>query len=69
MPNGLKYDLNNQTFNNIMKTAVVTIVIGEDYIRKYNETFRTSTEMYCARHGYEFIMVTSSLLPKEYTSK
>jgi hypothetical protein len=51
-----------------MKTAVVTIVIGEDYTRKFNEIFRTATEMYCARYGYEFIMVTSSLLPKEYTS-
>lgn len=42
-----------------MKTALVTIAIGEKYAAMFNEFSRTRFENYAARHGYEPIVIES----------
>lgn len=41
-----------------MKCAVVTIAIGDKYLKEYNETFRRFTENYCEKNNYDFHLIT-----------
>jgi hypothetical protein len=49
-----------------MKVAVVTIAIGDKYIEEYNRIFRSNTEKYCAKYGYDFFLLKEYLLPETY---
>lgn len=41
-----------------MKCAVVTVAVGEKYLKEYNQLFRANTEDYCKRNGYDFHVIT-----------
>lgn len=41
-----------------MKCAVVTVAVGEKYLSEYNQLFRTNTERYCEKYGYDFHVLT-----------
>jgi len=43
-----------------MKLAVLTILIGEDYQKKWKSA-TVSKEIYCKRHNYDFILITETL--------
>jgi len=49
-----------------MKCAIVTIAIGDKYIKDYNDIFRKHTEYYCQRFGYAFHLITEYSLDKKY---
>lgn len=40
------------------KVLLVSIAIGEAYLREYNALFRPSHERYAKRHGYDFKVIT-----------
>jgi hypothetical protein len=44
-----------------MPTKLVTIVIGESYLKDFNETARDRFEAYAARCGYEPIIITEPI--------
>lgn len=44
-----------------MRVCVVTLAIGDKYIKEYNDLFRPSHEFYAAKHGYDFRVITSYL--------
>ena len=46
-----------------MKVALVTIAIGEDYLKRYNEYFRPSHEVYASKNNYDFKVITDFLDP------
>ncbi len=46
-----------------MKTALVTIVIGEAFERLYDQYVRRRFEQYAARHGYELRVVSAPIRP------
>jgi lipopolysaccharide biosynthesis glycosyltransferase len=43
------------------KVLLVTIAIGDKYLKEYNTLFRKSQELYAKRHGYDFKVVTEFL--------
>jgi hypothetical protein len=54
----------------IMRTCVVTIVIGDQYLKDYNRHIRRRFEAYCGRHGYDLMVIKEPIrdLPgKKYT--
>lgn len=46
-----------------MKVALVTIAIGEEYLKSYNEHFRLSHEVYASKNNYDFKVITDFLDP------
>ena len=52
-----------------MKVVLVTIVVGDDYIQKYNYLFRKSQEHYARRHGYDFRIIGEPYDKSKYNSK
>lgn len=44
-----------------MKVLLVTLAIGEKYIKKYNNLFRKSQQNYALKHGYDFKVITDFL--------
>ena len=40
------------------KVVLVTVAIGEQYLREYTRLFRPSHELYARRHGYDFQVIT-----------
>ena len=52
-----------------MKVVLVTIVVGDDYIQKYNYLFRKSQEHYAYRHGYDFRIIGEPYDKSKYNSK
>lgn len=52
------------------RTCVVSIVIGDRYVRDFDRYARRRMERYCRRHGYDFNVLTTPVraLPgKQYT--
>lgn len=49
-----------------MKVAIVIFVIGENYIKKFNETFKSSVESYCQKYNYELIILSSLIKNEEH---
>lgn len=45
----------------MVKTLLVTIAIGKQYLQMYNELFRKSQEIYAKRHSYDFLVITDYL--------
>jgi len=41
-----------------MKVCLVTVCIGEQYLRQYNQIFRKTQEDYAKKHGYDFKIIT-----------
>ena len=52
-----------------MKVAIVIFVIGENYIKNFNERFKSSVESYCQKYNYELIMLTSLIKNEENMNK
>lgn len=53
-----------------VRTCVVTFVVGESYLRDFDRYARKRMELYCARHGYDFKVLSEPVreLPgKKYT--
>jgi len=46
-----------------MKVLLVTIAIGEKYLKGYMDTFHESQKKYALRHGYDFKVITEFLDP------
>lgn len=44
-----------------MKVCLVTMAIGEQYLKNYNEKFRPSQEAYAKKQGYDFRVITEFL--------
>jgi lipopolysaccharide biosynthesis glycosyltransferase len=51
-----------------MKCAIVTIAMGDDYIKQYEKIFKRHTEAYCNKYGYDFILLTDWLFEEKYRS-
>jgi len=49
-----------------MKVAIVIFVIGENYIKKFNDIFKSSVESYCQKYNYELIMLTSLIKNEQH---
>jgi hypothetical protein len=47
-----------------MKVLLITLAIGEQYLKIYNLLFRQSHEEYAKRHGYDFKIITNFLSSK-----
>lgn len=41
-----------------MKVCLVTVCIGEEYLKQYNQIFRKNQEAYAFKHGYDFKVIT-----------
>jgi len=52
-----------------MKVAIVIFVIGENYIKKFNEIFKPSVDSYCQKYNYELIILTSLIKNEEHMDK
>jgi len=52
-----------------MKVAIVIFVIGDNYIKKFNESFKSSVESYCEKYNYELIILNSLIKNEEYMDK
>lgn len=48
-----------------MNCAVITIAIGDKYLKEYNETFRPFTENYCKKNGYDLHVITDYIYTDE----
>lgn len=46
-----------------MKVCLVTICIGDNYLKQYNELFRPSQEHYALKCGYDFKVITDYISP------
>jgi lipopolysaccharide biosynthesis glycosyltransferase len=42
---------------------MVTLAIGDKYLKQYNSLFRPSNEYYAAKHGYDFRVITEYIDP------
>jgi len=51
-----------------MRVLLITIAIGEKYLKRYNELFRESHENYARKNNYDFKVITE-LLEKKYEYK
>jgi hypothetical protein len=47
-----------------MRTLLVTLAIGENYLREYEALFKNSQQAYAETHGYDFKVVTDYLDPE-----
>jgi len=52
-----------------MKVAIIIFVIGENYIKKFNESFKSSVESYCQKYNYELIILSSLIKNEEHMDK
>lgn len=52
-----------------MKKAIVTLVIGKTYEDRFNALCRESWSAYCARHGYDLIVINTHLDSSERAQK
>jgi len=50
-----------------MKVLLVTIAIGEEYLKMYEDLFKESQENYAKRYNYDFRVITD-FLDKDYTN-
>ena len=41
-----------------MRVCLVTLCIGDEYLKQYNMIFRPGQEAYALRHGYDFKLIT-----------
>lgn len=46
-----------------MTVCLVTIAVGDKYLKEYNRLFRPSQETYARKHGYDFRVITDYLGP------
>jgi hypothetical protein len=49
-----------------MKVAIVIFVIGDRYIKNFNDKFKTSVESYCVKYDYDLIILDSLIRNEEY---
>ena len=52
-----------------MNVAIIIFVIGDNYIKKFNESFKSSVESYCQKYNYELIILNSLIKNEEYMDK
>ena len=52
-----------------MKVAIIIFVVGENYIKKFNETFKSSVETYCQKYNYELIILSSLIKNEKHMDK
>jgi hypothetical protein len=45
------------------KILLVTVCIGDKYIKKYKSIFYSSQKTYCDKQGYDFLCITQALSP------
>ena len=48
-----------------MKCAIVTIAVGDSYLKQYNSLFRKNTENYCQKHGYDFYVINDYIFTED----
>ena len=51
------------------RVAIVIFLIGERYIRSFEAVFKKNVEAYCARHGYDLIVLSEFLRPEPAMDK
>lgn len=52
-----------------MKVAIVIFVMGEHYIKTFNDKFKVSVESYCNKYSYDLIVLTEYIKYEENMDK
>lgn len=47
------------------RIAVVVMIVGEKYVREFENNYKGSVSHYCERHGYDFYVLDQLIMPLE----